>query len=93
MAGPDIPVEAAEIGEDFRTDRIEVEVADQFQEVGIFFHHDRLVPVLQEVTDPLVAPVEGPPPRGVRSERMLRGRGRLPVRTRRWAWFGRRAQA
>ena len=24
---------------------------------------------------------------------MLRGKGRVPVRTRRWAWFGRRAQA
>jgi hypothetical protein len=39
---------------------VEVEVADQFEEVRLLLHHDRLVPVLEEVADPLVSAVEGP---------------------------------
>ena len=36
-----------------------MEVAGQFQEIGLGFHHDGLVPVLEEVADPLVPAVEG----------------------------------
>ena len=87
------PVERAQIGDHLGPERVQVGIADQLQEVGLLFHHNRLVPVLEEVADPVVAPIEGPPPRGVRRERMLRDSGRRPVRIRRWAWFGSRAQA
>jgi site-specific DNA recombinase len=49
--------------------------------------------LLEEVPHPVVPAVEGPPQSGVRRDRMQRARVRFPVRTRRWAWFGRRAQA
>jgi hypothetical protein len=70
-----------------------MEVADELQEVGLLLHHDGLVAILEEVPAPLVAPVEGVPQGGMRRLRMLRASGRVPVRTRRWAWFGRSAQA
>jgi hypothetical protein len=41
------------------TQGVEVEVADEFQEVDILLHDDRLVSVLEEVADPLVAAIEG----------------------------------
>ena len=59
VAGPGVPVAGAEVRHELRPERIQVEVADQFQEVGLFLHHDRLVPVLEEVAASLVAPVEG----------------------------------
>ena len=37
-----------------------MEVADEFEEVGLLLHHDGLVPVLEEMPDPLVAAIEGP---------------------------------
>jgi hypothetical protein len=37
-----------------------VEIADQFEEVGLRLHHDGLVPILEEVADPVMPPVEGP---------------------------------
>jgi len=93
VARPGVPLQALEGQDHVGPERVQVEIADQLQEVGLLFYHNRLVPVLEEVADPVVAPIEGPPQSGVRRERMLRGSGRLPVRTRRWAWFGRRAQA
>jgi hypothetical protein len=36
-----------------------VEVADEFEEVGLCFHHDGLVPVLEAVAAPLVPAVAG----------------------------------
>jgi len=62
-----------------------VEIADQFEEVGLLLHHDGLVPILEEGAHPMVAAVEGAPQGGMSSDRMLRARGRVPVRTRRWA--------
>ena len=50
----------AEVRDDLRAQRIEVEVADELQEVRLLLHHDGLVPVLEEVAHPLVAAVEGP---------------------------------
>ena len=93
MAGPGGASKGREVGEDLGAERIEVEIADEFQKVRLFFHHDGPVPVLEEVAHPAVAAVEGPPHGGVRRLRMLRGRERLPVRTKRCAWFGSRAQA
>ena len=60
-------------------------VADEFQEVRLFLDHDGLVPVLEEMADPLMAAIEGAPHSGVRSERRLRASGREPVQTRRCA--------
>jgi hypothetical protein len=80
-----VAIEGAEVGHPLRPERVEVEVAHACQEGGVCLHDDQRVPVLEEVADPFVAAVEAPPHRGVRSERMLRGNGRVPVRTRRWA--------
>ena len=49
-----------EIGEDLGPERVEVAGADQFEQVGLFFHHDGLVAVLEEVPDAPVAPIERP---------------------------------
>jgi len=43
-----------------RPERIQVEVADEFQEIGLLLHHDGLVPVLEQVAHPSMAAVEGP---------------------------------
>ena len=37
---------------------IEMNIANQFQEVGLFFTKDRLVAVLEEVSYPAVPPIE-----------------------------------
>ncbi len=60
MAGPGIPSQSAEGRDDLRAQRIEVELADELPEVRVLLHHDRLVPVLEEVADPVVSAVEGP---------------------------------
>jgi hypothetical protein len=57
----------------------------------VLLHHDGFVAVLDEVADAVMPPFEGIPQGGMRRLRMLRGNGRWPVRTRRWAWLGRRA--
>jgi hypothetical protein len=36
-----------------------VEVADQFQEIGLLLYNNRPVSILEEVADTLVPPVEG----------------------------------
>ncbi len=82
---PGIPIEDPEIRDDVRPERVQAQVADELQEVRVLFHYDRLVPVLEEVPDPLVAPVESAPHDGVKRLRMARAKGRVPVRTRRWA--------
>jgi len=93
VATPRIPVEVPEIADDLGAQGVQVEVADEFEEVGLLLHDDGFVPVLEEVPHPVVPAVEGPPQSGVRRDRMQRARVRFPIRTRRWAWFGRRAQA
>jgi hypothetical protein len=60
VAGPGVAVESAERGNDLRPDRVQVEVADEFQQVGLFLHHDGFIAVLESMPDPLVAAVEGP---------------------------------
>jgi hypothetical protein len=85
VACPGIPVEGAEVGEVRGPHGIQVEVADQLEQIGRFLHHEGRIPVLEEVTHSVVAAIEGPPHGGVSNDRMLRARGRLPVRTRGWA--------
>ena len=60
MPAPRIPRKGTEICHHLRPDGVEVEVADEFQEVGFLLHHDGFVPVLEEMTRPVVAAVEGP---------------------------------
>ncbi len=60
VAGPGIPIQFAEVRDDLRAQRIEVEIPDELQEVRFLLHHDGLVPVLEEVAHPLVAAIEGP---------------------------------
>jgi hypothetical protein len=59
MATPGIPVEVREIGNEPGPQGVKVEIAHQFPEVGVLFHHDGFVPVLEEVADTLVAPIVG----------------------------------
>ena len=60
VAGPGIPVKGAEVGHHLGPERIEVQITDEFLEVRLGFHHDGLVPVLEEVATALMAAVEGP---------------------------------
>ena len=92
VAAPGVPLQGAEILDHAGAQGVQVEVADEFQEVGLLLHDNGFEPVLEQVAHPVVSPVEGPPQSGVRRLRMLRARARRPVRTRRWAWLGRRAQ-
>jgi hypothetical protein len=43
MAGPGAPGEGAAIRDDPRSERVEVKVADEFEEVHLLLHHDGLV--------------------------------------------------
>ena len=80
---PRIPVQGTQISDHRRAERIQVEGADEFEEVRLLLSHDGLVVVLEEVTARFVPPVEGVSQGRMRRERRLRGKGRLPVRTRR----------
>ena len=60
---PGIPPEPPEIGHQAGTQGVEVEVAHEFQEVGLLLHHDGLVAVLEEVAGALV-PAACPPMAG-----------------------------
>jgi hypothetical protein len=75
MAGPGVPVQGAELGDHLGAHRIKMEVADELQQVRLFFHHDGLVPVLEEVAHAPVAPVEG---RGVPGEERAHEPGDRP---------------
>jgi hypothetical protein len=37
-----------------------MDVPYEFQQIRFFFHEDGLVPVLEKVAGPFVAPIEGP---------------------------------
>jgi hypothetical protein len=49
-----------EIGNDLGAEWIEMEIPDEFEGIGVFFHHDGLVPLLEEMPHPRVSAVEGP---------------------------------
>jgi len=60
VAGPGVALQGAEVGHHLRPERIQVEIAHELEEVPVLLHHDRLVPVLEEVARPAVPAVEGP---------------------------------
>ncbi len=60
-----------------------MEVPGEFQKIRFFFYDDGLVAVLEQMPRPFVASVEGARV-PVRSDRMLRAKGQVPVRTSRW---------
>jgi len=55
---PGVPVERREGGDHAGAERVQVEVADEFEQVPVLLHHDRFVAVLEEVAGPLVPAVE-----------------------------------
>jgi hypothetical protein len=59
VSRPGIAIEGPEVSDEVRAEWVQVEIADQFQEVGVLFHDDGLVPVLEQVSHPLVAAVKG----------------------------------
>src|SRR3989339_866049 len=58
MSGPGIDVERGKIRHLPDPQRIEMDVADQFEEIGVLLADDRFVTVLEEVARALVAEVE-----------------------------------
>ena len=60
MAGPGVPIEGAAIRDDLRAKRVDVQVADEFEEGHLLLHHDGLVPILEEMPAARMPPVEGP---------------------------------
>jgi len=49
VAGPGEPIEGAEVPHHLRAERIEADVADEFQQTGFHLHHDGPVPILEEM--------------------------------------------
>jgi hypothetical protein len=60
VAGPGVAIEDAEVCHPLRPERVQVEVAHEFQEGGVCLHDDRRVPVLEKVARAAVAAVEAP---------------------------------
>ena len=60
MPGPGIVAQPAEIRDHLCPKGIQVNVADQLQEVGLCLHYDGLVAVLEQVAHPLMAAIERP---------------------------------
>ena len=58
MPGPGVPIERLEPGHHLGPEGIQMEIADQLQEIGLLLHHDGPVPVLEEMAHALVAPIE-----------------------------------
>jgi hypothetical protein len=58
MAAPRIPGQFLKTGYQSGTKRVEMNVADQFLEIGIFLADDRLVSVLEQVAGSVMAEVE-----------------------------------
>ena len=85
VAGQGVALEGAQAGHHLRPEGIQVDVAGELEEILGLLHHDRCVPVLEEVDHPMVSAVEASTHGGVRSTGMLRGKGRATVRPRRWA--------
>ena len=60
MPRPGVAIEGGERRKHLRPEGIQVEIADEFQEIRLLLHHDGLVPILKEMAGPVVPPVEGP---------------------------------
>jgi len=59
MPCPSIPVKGTHFAHRTDTKRIQVDVSDQLQKIGVFFAHYRLVPILKKMATPMVPPIEG----------------------------------
>ena len=57
----DSAVQRAEVRHPLGPEGVQVEVADQVTHVGLLLHHEGRVAVLEEMTHPVMPPVEGPP--------------------------------
>ena len=58
MAGVGIGIKGIEVPNDVCTKRIEMNVTDQFEQIGFFLAEDGFVPILEKMTRPLVTLVE-----------------------------------
>lgn len=92
MAGPRIVVEVVDGNGKAGFDGVEVDVADELEEVGLLFDEGVLEAVLEEMSGAVVNEVEGG---RVGTEPALNEarEGRRPVRRRAWRWLGMRDQA
>ena len=59
MASPRIFVQFFEILHQFCTQRVQMDIADKFQEIRIFFADDGFIPVLEEMAAPFMPLIEG----------------------------------
>ncbi len=59
VPGPGEAVKYAELGDDLGADRVQMKVADQFQQVGLLLDDNRLVPILKEMAHAVMPPIEG----------------------------------
>lgn len=58
VAGPFVPLEGIQIGHEVSAQWVEMDVAEQLEEVRLLFGEDRLESALKEIADPVVAIVE-----------------------------------
>jgi hypothetical protein len=58
VSRPRVAVEGGHVRQQAGAHGVEVDIAHEFQEVGVLLHNDRLEPILKEVTVAMVAPVE-----------------------------------
>jgi hypothetical protein len=58
MARVRIAVKLAKRADDPDPERIQVEIADQLQEIRLFVHHDGPIAILEEMAGAPVAPIE-----------------------------------
>jgi hypothetical protein len=58
MAAPGIIIESFQVGNNFSAQRIEMDVADKFEKIGIFLANNGFVPILEKMTATLVPMVE-----------------------------------
>ena len=59
MSAPGVFVEFVEVLNQFGPERVEVNIANQFEEVWVLFADDGLVSVLEEMACPFVAFIKG----------------------------------
>jgi hypothetical protein len=59
VAGPGVFVEFVEVLNQLSPQGVEMDIADQFEEIRVFFADDGFVSVLEEVAGPLMSFVEG----------------------------------
>jgi hypothetical protein len=58
MPGPGVPVQGIEVFDETTPQRIEVNVPNQLEKVGLLLHHNGLVPALDQGADAVVVTVE-----------------------------------